>query len=56
VDGRYTTDVVVASGQVLDGGYRPEPYFIADYAISGVTLTPERPVAVVWTAPVASAH
>lgn len=34
----------------LDGDYQPEPYFISDYQISGVTLTPADPRAVVWTA------
>ncbi|GAA4214339.1 hypothetical protein GCM10022220_40770 [Actinocatenispora rupis] len=34
----------------LDASYRPEPYFIADHAVSGVTLTAAAPEAVVWTA------
>jgi hypothetical protein len=34
----------------LDDDYQPEPYFISDYQISGVTLTPADPQAVVWTA------
>lgn len=33
----------------LDTSYAPEPYFIADHAISGVTLTQADPQAVVWT-------
>jgi hypothetical protein len=35
----------------LDRDYQPEPYLISDYAVSGVTLTAQRPEAVVWTAP-----
>jgi hypothetical protein len=34
----------------LDASYAPEPYFIADHAVTGVTLTQADPQAVVWTA------
>ncbi len=33
----------------LGDDYLPEPYFISDYDISGVTLTPDAPSAEVWT-------
>jgi hypothetical protein len=46
----------IPRAMLLDRGYQPEPYFIAGYAISGVTLTAEQPEAVVWTAPAGSAQ
>ncbi|MGA8115382.1 MAG: hypothetical protein WCA46_17090 [Actinocatenispora sp.] len=39
----------------LDDDYRPRPYLVSNYPVTGVTLTAAEPAAVVWTAPAADA-